>query len=67
VIGLCRSLNIPIAAEGVETKAQHAFLKQEGCDEVQGYLTGRPLAIADYAAVVGRKEFPAMQARAAAV
>jgi diguanylate cyclase (GGDEF)-like protein/PAS domain S-box-containing protein len=56
VIGLSRSLNIPILAEGVETQAQHAFLVEEGCDEVQGYLTGRPLAIADYAGVVGRKE-----------
>jgi diguanylate cyclase (GGDEF)-like protein/PAS domain S-box-containing protein len=56
VIGLSRSLNIPILAEGVETQAQHAFLAQEGCDEVQGYLTGRPLEIADYAGVVGRKE-----------
>ncbi len=56
LIGLCRSLNIPILAEGVETQTQHAFLAQEGCDEVQGYLTGRPREIADYAGVVGRKE-----------
>jgi len=27
----------------------------EGCSEVQGYLTGRPLAIEDYADVIGRK------------
>jgi diguanylate cyclase (GGDEF)-like protein len=64
VIGLSRSLNIPILAEGVETQAQHAFLAQEGCDEVQGYLTGRPLAIADYAGVVGRKLIAAELARA---
>ena len=55
VIGLGRSLNIPTLAEGVETQAQHAFLMQEGCDEAQGYLTGRPLAIVNYADVVGRK------------
>ena len=54
VIGLGRSLNLPILAEGVETEAQHAFLKQEGCDEVQGYLTGRPLPIADYTELIGR-------------
>jgi diguanylate cyclase (GGDEF)-like protein/PAS domain S-box-containing protein len=55
VIGLGRSLDLPILAEGVETKAQHAFLLQEGCDEVQGYLTGRPLPIADYAELIGRQ------------
>jgi predicted signal transduction protein with EAL and GGDEF domain len=54
VISLGRSLELPVLAEGVETKAQHAFLLQEGCDEVQGYLTGRPLPIADYAKLVGR-------------
>ena len=31
------------------------LLMQKGCDEVQGYLTGRPLPIADYAELVGRK------------
>ena len=55
VIGLGRSLDQPILAEGVETEAQHAFLKQESCDEVQGYLTGRPLTIANYAELVGRQ------------
>ncbi len=63
VIGLSRSLNIPILAEGVETKAQHAFLVREGCDEVQGYLTGRPLKIADYADAVGRKTIAIVHAR----
>ena len=49
VIGLGKSFGIPTIAEGVETEAQHAFLVQESCDQVQGYLTGRPLPIADYA------------------
>ena len=53
VIGLGHSLDVPILAEGVETEAQHAYLVQEGCDEVQGYLTGRPQPIADYAALTG--------------
>lgn len=55
VIGLGRSLGIPILAEGVETEAQHAFLAREKCDEVQGYLTGRPCEIAEYAGLVGQK------------
>jgi EAL domain-containing protein (putative c-di-GMP-specific phosphodiesterase class I) len=42
VLGLGRSLGIPVVAEGVETDTQLAFLRAEGCDEVQGYLIGRP-------------------------
>jgi len=53
VIGLGQSLDLPILAEGVETEAQHSLLMKEGCDEVQGYLTGRPLPISDYADLVG--------------
>ncbi|MGD9869055.1 MAG: putative bifunctional diguanylate cyclase/phosphodiesterase [Hyphomicrobiales bacterium] len=43
VLALGRSLGISILAEGVETPAQLAFLRKEGCDAVQGYLTGRPM------------------------
>ena len=54
IIPLGHSLSVPILAEGVETEAQREFLRREGCDEVQGYLTGRPQPIAAYAEVVGR-------------
>ena len=54
IITLGHNLNIPILAEGVETESQLAFLAQEGCDEVQGYLTGRPYPIEDYVELVGR-------------
>lgn len=49
VIGLCRGLDLPVIAEGVETEEQMAFLKQEDCDEIQGFLIGRPLPIVNYA------------------
>lgn len=42
VLGLGRSLNIPVVAEGVETAEQLAFLRGESCDEIQGYAIGRP-------------------------
>jgi EAL domain-containing protein (putative c-di-GMP-specific phosphodiesterase class I) len=44
VIQLARSLRLGIIAEGVETEAQLAFLRDEGCEDVQGYLLSRPLA-----------------------
>lgn len=53
VIGLGHSLKVPVLAEGVETELQRTFLLREGCDEVQGYLTGRPQTIANYADLVG--------------
>ncbi|WP_420470875.1 bifunctional diguanylate cyclase/phosphodiesterase [Brevundimonas sp. FT23042] len=42
VLALGESLAIPILAEGVETHEQLTFLREQGCDEVQGYLLGRP-------------------------
>jgi diguanylate cyclase (GGDEF)-like protein/PAS domain S-box-containing protein len=54
VIGLGRGLGLPILAEGVETKEQLAFLRSEACDEIQGYLIGKPLPIDSYVAVIGR-------------
>jgi diguanylate cyclase (GGDEF)-like protein/PAS domain S-box-containing protein len=54
VIALGRGLNLPVVAEGVETRAQLEFLSSEACSEVQGYLLGRPLPIASYAGIVGR-------------
>ena len=54
IIGLSHGLHMPVIAEGVETTDQLAFLVRESCDEVQGYLLGRPLPIADYAEIVGR-------------
>ena len=58
VIGLARGLTLPVAAEGVETEGQLAFLAHEGCDEVQGYLLGHPLPILDYAEAIGRRPRP---------
>jgi diguanylate cyclase (GGDEF)-like protein len=42
MIGLAHSLGIPVVAEGVETAEQLDYLQLLGCDQVQGYLLGRP-------------------------
>jgi diguanylate cyclase (GGDEF)-like protein/PAS domain S-box-containing protein len=42
VIGMARGLNLRVVAEGVETQPQLAFLREQGCDEVQGFLLGIP-------------------------
>ena len=58
VIALGRGLDLPVVAEGVETKEQLAFLTHEACDEIQGYLIGHPLPIKDYADLTGRGALP---------
>jgi EAL domain-containing protein (putative c-di-GMP-specific phosphodiesterase class I) len=49
IIGLGKALGIPVIAEGVETEREREFLRSEGCDEIQGFLIGRPAPIATYA------------------
>ncbi|MFN4024532.1 MAG: putative bifunctional diguanylate cyclase/phosphodiesterase [Hyphomonas sp.] len=45
VLALGRSLNIPVLAEGIENTQQLSVLSVEGCDEVQGFLLGRPQSL----------------------
>ena len=42
IVSLAHSLDIRVNAEGVETASQMAALREHGCDELQGYLLGRP-------------------------
>jgi diguanylate cyclase (GGDEF)-like protein len=43
MIALAHSLDIRVVGEGVEEEAQWLILREQGCDEVQGFLFSRPL------------------------
>jgi diguanylate cyclase (GGDEF)-like protein len=51
IVGLCRNLGILTTAEGVETAEQRELLLAEGCDEIQGYLLGRPAPASEASAL----------------
>ena len=54
ILGLGRSLDLEVVAEGVETEAQRFFLESHGCTGFQGYLLSPPLAAADVPAFLAR-------------
>lgn len=43
IIGLAHRMRLRVVAEGVETQAQLGYLRQYGCDELQGYYFSKPL------------------------
>jgi diguanylate cyclase (GGDEF)-like protein/PAS domain S-box-containing protein len=47
LVQLSRELGLRIVAEGVETEDQLMFLKDAGCDEIQGFLVSPPISIID--------------------
>jgi len=52
VISLGHKLNLKVIAEGVETEQQCLFLRENECDEMQGYLFSKPVAAEEIARLV---------------
>jgi EAL domain-containing protein (putative c-di-GMP-specific phosphodiesterase class I) len=54
VVAMAHSLRLTVVAEGVETEEQLAFLRQIGCDQMQGFLFSRPVDVAEFEAMLRR-------------
>ncbi|WDD97100.1 EAL domain-containing protein [Thalassomonas actiniarum] len=53
IISLSNNLNLKTVAEGVEDEKQLQFLKEHGCDYIQGYYFSKPLPLADFENYLG--------------
>ena len=54
IMAICRSLDVSVLAEGVETPEQATVLRELGCDLGQGYLFGKPVPFAQLPPASGR-------------
>jgi diguanylate cyclase (GGDEF)-like protein len=65
IIALGRALDLIVVAEGVETEEQEAFLREQKCDEEQGYLISIPLPADEFAAYLANQARAKLRAQAA--
>jgi diguanylate cyclase (GGDEF)-like protein len=54
IIALAHNMNLLVVAEGVETDEQLAVLREQGCDEAQGYLLGYPMQAEEFVRLLTR-------------
>jgi EAL domain-containing protein (putative c-di-GMP-specific phosphodiesterase class I) len=52
IVQLAHVLSLKVVAEGVETHAQAAYLREAGCEAMQGFVFSRPLPAAECAALL---------------
>jgi EAL domain-containing protein (putative c-di-GMP-specific phosphodiesterase class I) len=65
VIALGKALDLTVVAEGVETKAQERFLREQGCNEIQGYLFTKPLPGQQFVAFARKHDISLLNGNAA--
>ncbi len=54
IIAMAHNLGMQVIAEGVETPEQVDFLRAKECDQLQGFLFGRPMIASDFAMIYGQ-------------
>ncbi|HZW12925.1 MAG TPA: PAS domain S-box protein [Noviherbaspirillum sp.] len=54
IIAMGKTLSLTVVAEGVETMEQEAFLRENACDEMQGYYFSKPLPAGELAVLLGK-------------
>jgi diguanylate cyclase (GGDEF)-like protein/PAS domain S-box-containing protein len=54
IIELAHRMRMTTVAEGVETREQFLYMKQQGCDAIQGYLFGKPVPADEFAKLLKR-------------
>lgn len=63
IIGLAHNLRMTVIAEGVETEGQANYLRQQRCDEIQGYYFSRPLPLGDFEQLLAQRKTLALPAQ----
>jgi diguanylate cyclase (GGDEF)-like protein/PAS domain S-box-containing protein len=54
IIAMGKTLSLTVVAEGVETAEQQDFLRDQACDEMQGYYFSKPVSAGDFAALLSK-------------
>ena len=65
IISLAHGMSLSVLAEGVETEEQFDFLRQQGCDQVQGHYFGCPMPGEEFVELLARTTSPPRNRRAA--
>lgn len=56
IVGLANALSLTVVAEGVETLEQEQFLRDIGCQTLQGYFIGRPMPVEQFEAWISKRQ-----------
>ena len=59
IILMAKNLSIHTLAEGAETKEQVDFLRESGCEDIQGYFYGKPMSTEDFEKKLGEGSYTA--------